>query len=182
MRYLSRRPYSEPTPVDPDQAWRILSMVNDWVRHAESKLTVTLGAAGVTGGVLYSFVTENRGSGRLFIAVAGLSGAAILTSLVSAMIGLSPVLKLRSATPAEVNPLFFGGIADAHGPSSATYGPALATLSAKPEEIVRHLSQQILINSAVAQRKYWWADRAIQALVINVLALSALTVLSVLAG
>lgn len=38
---------------DPDQAWKALSLVNDWVRHAETKVIATLAAAGVSGGLLY---------------------------------------------------------------------------------------------------------------------------------
>jgi hypothetical protein len=40
---------------EPDQAWRVLAVVSDSVRHAENKGAVVLGAAGVIGTVLYTW-------------------------------------------------------------------------------------------------------------------------------
>ncbi len=47
-------PDATPTPPDVDQAWKALSLVNDWVKHADAKRGVVLTAAGVSGGVLFN--------------------------------------------------------------------------------------------------------------------------------
>jgi len=33
---------------DPDQAWKALNLVNDWIKHAETKLIAILAASGRT--------------------------------------------------------------------------------------------------------------------------------------
>ena len=40
----------------PDQAWKALGLVNEWVRHAETKVAATLAATGVTAGALLNGV------------------------------------------------------------------------------------------------------------------------------
>ena len=42
--------------VDAAEAWKAASLVNDWVRHAETKSAGVLAASGVVGGVLYNLV------------------------------------------------------------------------------------------------------------------------------
>jgi Family of unknown function (DUF5706) len=50
----------------------------------------------------------------------------------------------------------------------------LHTLTTNPDDLVRHLGQQIHANATVAQRKYRWANRAIRALLLDLLAIAAL--------
>lgn len=183
MRYLRTSPDPQTPPTatpDTEQAWRILFLVNDWIKHAETKLSVALGAAGVTAGVLYNFVLDNRDADLIFMVIAAVCGTSIIFSLTSAMIGLSPVLKLPRANSTEANPLFFGEIASLYTSDFSGYAAALATLSETPGDEMRQLGRQIFVNSAVARRKYRWADRAIHGLMIDVFALSGLTVISVL--
>ena len=41
-----------------DDAWRVLLLINDWIKHADAKTAGTLAAAGVSAGVLYSVVSD----------------------------------------------------------------------------------------------------------------------------
>ncbi|MBK6871325.1 MAG: hypothetical protein IPG94_08045 [Kineosporiaceae bacterium] len=161
-------------PPDPDQAWKALSLVNDWVKHAETKLGVTLAATGVTGGVLFNLVKDRGHASAIFNLSAAVCGVAIFVAGVCAMAGLYPRLRLQQTHPPDTaNPLFFHDVARAYQGDSPSYAAVLHTLTTNRDDLVRHLSQQIHANATVAQRKYRWADRAIRALLVDVLTLGA---------
>src|SRR5271154_3696387 len=84
----------ERTP-DPDQAWRALGLVNDWIRHAEAKATATLAAAGVTGGVLYNLVHPQTHPSLALDVVATINAVMIVASAGSAIMALIPRLAVR---------------------------------------------------------------------------------------
>jgi hypothetical protein len=54
------------------------------------------------------------------------------------------------------NPLFFHDVARAYKGDAPTYGAILHTLTTNPDDLVRHISQQVHANATVAQRKYQW--------------------------
>jgi hypothetical protein len=176
---MRRRNEAVPTPgptanpPDPDQAWKALSLVNDWVRYAEAKLGIILGATGVSGGVLFNLVKDRFNTSDLFNIAAVVCGAAIFGAGICAMIGLFPVVRLQRRTVNEaVNPLFFHDVARAYVGDAPSYAAVLHTLTTNPDDLVRHLSQQIHANATVARRKYRWANRAIQSLLLDLIALA----------
>ncbi|MGH3854678.1 MAG: Pycsar system effector family protein [Pseudonocardiaceae bacterium] len=161
-------------PPDPDQAWKALSLVNDWVKHAEAKLGVILAATGVSGGVLFNLVKDRGHPSWLFDVVATVCGVAVLVAGGCAMIGLYPVVRFRRKSVDDaVNPLFFHDVAGAYKGDAPSYSSVLHTLTTNREDLVRHLGQQIHANATIAQRKYRWANRAIRALLVDLLALAA---------
>lgn len=159
-------------PPDPDQAWKALSLVNDWVKHAEAKLSVLLAATGVSGGVLFNLVNDRSHPSWLFDVPATVCGIAVMVAGGCAMIGLYPVVRLQRKTADDaVNPLFFHDVARAYNGDAPSYSAVLHTLTTSRDDLVRHLGQQIHANATVAQRKYRWANRAIRALLLDLLAL-----------
>lgn len=178
MRWL-RRPASAPAPdspppPDPDQAWKALSLVNEWLRHAEAKLGVIVAAAGVSGGVLFNLVKDHTDRSIAFKIATAICAAAVLVAGVSAMAGLYPVVRVgrvRRSGGESVNPLFFHDIARSYRGDAPRYGAILGTLTTNPDDLVRHIGQQVHANATVAQRKYRWANWAIRALLVDVLAL-----------
>lgn len=177
-------PEPEPPPQpDPDQAWRALSLVNDWLRHAETKLGVTLTATGVSGGVLFNLV-KDRGDGSVaFNAAAAICCMAALVAGVCTMCGLYPVVRLgRKQRNADevINPLFFHDIARAYRDDAPSYGAVLHTLTTSPDDLVRHIGQQVHANATVVQHKYRWANWAIRALLVDLLALGTVAAITAL--
>jgi hypothetical protein len=175
-----RRPHRDElstalVPAQPEQAWKALSLVNDWVKHAETKLGVTLAAAAATGTVLFNLVKDHSHTSAAFDVTAVVCCASLLVAGACAMIGLYPVVRLgRGVTNDAVNPLFFHDIARAYKGDAPSYGSVLHTLTTNPDDLIRHLGQQIYANATVAQRKYSWANRAIRALLFDLLAIAAL--------
>lgn len=82
---------------DPDQAWKALSLVNDWIRHAETKVAATLAAAGVSGGLLYS-VTKDWPAPSLLAWILGhLAAGMLVTTAWTCGMGLMPRRTVRGA-------------------------------------------------------------------------------------
>lgn len=163
-----------PAPPDPEHAWKALALVNDWLKHAETKLGVTLAAAGVSGGVLFNLVKDRNATTCLLDVTAVVCGIAVLTAGAFAMIGLFPILRLgRQVKDETANPLFFHDIARAYKGDGPSYSAVLHTLTTSPDDLVRHIGRQVHANATVAQRKYRWANWAIRALLIDLIALGA---------
>ena len=172
-----------PTPPDPDQAWKALSLVNDWLRHAETKLGLILAATGVSCGVLFNLVKDQDDGSTAFKIAAGICGVAALVAGTIAMIGLYPVVRLgrrRRSAEGIINPLFFHDIACAFRDDAPNYGAVLHTLTTSPGDLVRRIGQQVHANATVAQRKYRWANWAIRALLVDLLALGAVAAITAL--
>lgn len=158
-----------------EQAWKILQLVDEWIRHAETKLAATLVAAGVSGGALFNLVRAQDETSLYFDIVAVLCCTAVILSGVAAMVGLYPVLKSSAlAEDDEVNLVFFGDIDRAHRIDASGYRRELHALTAHPDELARHLNRQIHANSVVAGKKFRWATFAIRSLLVELLALGGL--------
>ena len=185
-------PESEPVP-DPDQAWKALNLVNDWIRHAETKTGATLAAAGVTGGVFYNLVKDQHHPSCRLSVVAVLCCVAIVSAALCATLALVPRLSLKwpfgkggvAAPPdGETNTedlsslLFFAHIARDYKPDDApTYAQVLKTLSSDRHQLTEQIGRQVHQNAHVARRKYRWSTAAIYALSADLLLLAATAVL-----
>src|SRR5260370_40598709 len=87
----------DPPIGKPEQAWSVLILVNDWVKHAESKAGATLAAAGVIGGVLYGLV---KGQHHPSIALDAASVICGVLTLAAAFFG-GPSLAPRGSSRGE---------------------------------------------------------------------------------
>jgi hypothetical protein len=180
-RAVLAEPDLGPAPPDPEQAWRALALVNDWVKHAETKLAAVLAATGVSGGVLFNLVKDQTHYSHLYGLAATVCGLSVVAAGIFAVIGLYPRVRLRrKSTEDTVNPLFFHDVARAYKGDAPSYQAVLHTLTTNPDDLVRHISQQVHANAAVAQRKYLWANRAIRALILDLLALGAVATITAL--
>jgi hypothetical protein len=165
-----------PLPPEPEQAWKALSLVDEWVKHAEAKLGVVLAATAASGGILFNLVRDRSHASVAFDVAAVVCGASVLAAGACAMIGLYPRVRLRRGKAADtVNPLFFHDVARAYNGDAPSYSAVLHTLTTNADDLVRHLGQQIHANATVAHRKYVWANRAIRALLLDLLSIAALT-------
>jgi len=177
-----------PNP-DPEQAWKALSLVNDWVKHAEAKTGATLAAAGVTGGVLYNLLKSQADPPLWLDLLAVACGLATFAAGACALVALTPRLQLprpsKGQVPtvtdgieeAEENPvnlLFYRDIARRYrGPHGGiTYAGVLGILTDDRAALTRYIARQVHANAAVAHRKYVWVAWAIRALGIALVLLA----------
>ncbi|MFG2572306.1 Pycsar system effector family protein [Streptomyces sp. NPDC048481] len=193
--------------LQPEHAWKALSLVNDWVKHAETKSVATLAASGVAGGVAYNLLKDQSNPGIFldFFAVVGC--LAIFSAGLFSMAALAPQLKtplsgavrakFRSLRPRErvplgdgeaeparseaerspTNLLFYGDVKRIYENDAPTYAQVLAALTGNDREITNHIALQVHANSLVANRKYLWANRAIRALRIGLVCLALIALI-----
>lgn len=143
-------PPADPT-VDAAEAWKAVSLVNDWVKHAETKAAATLAAAGVMGGVLYNLVKGQTVYDCLLTVVAPLCGFLVVAAAVSAVVALWPRLA-HHEEPTSL--LYFDHIARRHPHSPVGYIEELRALLLSPDDLVNQLGQQVWANARVARRKF----------------------------
>jgi len=165
--------------ADPDQAWKALTLVNDWIKHAEAKTGASLAVAGVTGGVLYNLVKDQHDPGPALWTAAVVCGVAVLAAGTASALALMPRLRLSRTEEEPVSRLFFSHIARKYKNDSPSYVEVLRTLTCQPEEVTRQIAHQVHANAVVAQRKFFWANWAVRALVV---ALAAAGVVAVIVG
>jgi hypothetical protein len=167
-------PAGDEPRVDPAEAWKALSLVNDWVRHAETKAGATLAALGVTGGALFNLVKSQQSVGLWLATVSTICGVAVIAGGVFAILALRP--RLRAREPATSS-LYFDHIARRHaGGDSSAYQLELAAVVSSPSDLVGQIGQQIWSNARVARTKYTWSAWAIVALAVALISLAAVAV------
>jgi Family of unknown function (DUF5706) len=157
-------------PVEAAEAWKAVGLVNDWVKHAETKAAATLTAAGVVGGVLYNLIKNQQDAKAPLAVLAVVCAIAVVLSAGCAITALWP--RLRAKEP-PTSALYFDHIARRHPKSAATYIEEFKHLVASPENLRDQLAQQIWANAHVARRKYRWAGEALVCLVVALGALAA---------
>jgi hypothetical protein len=166
---------------DPEQAWKALTLVNDWIKHAEAKTGAVLAATGASAILLFNLLRASTATNVLVYILAAVAVASTVVGGVCALTALYPRLRLRRrrtvrASNDPVNPLFFHDIVRSYGTDGPSYAAVLHTLTTSKVDLVKHLSFQIHANAIVAARKYKWSNRAIIALSLNLFTIGALAV------
>lgn len=165
-----------PYPPSPDEAWKVLTLVNEWIKHAEVKLGATLASSGASGAILFNLIDFSENVTIFSILASTVCGATVALSGLFAMIGLYPVIRVRHGGDRCVNPIFFQDIAASFEGNPGVYLDRLTEITGSPEDLVRHIGQQIYANSMVARRKYRWANRAVRTFLLSITALGLFSV------
>lgn len=149
-----------PSKAEPADAWQLLAMVNDWVKHGETKLGVVAAFLGVLAAGLISLSLAAPHPSCLMLTLDGLAGVGLLTAVGCACIGLLPRHSTQSRA-SEANLLYFGDVSTHYRTNAHGYTTDVARLLGSSHDLVGQISRQVVANSAVAQRKFVWANRAI---------------------
>mgnify|MGYP000930116171 CR=1 FL=1 len=162
---------------NPDQAWRMLGLVNDWIKHAETKAAGTVAASGISAGVLYNLMKGVSDPSRCIEVPAVICGMFITIAGLSAAWALRPRLWAREDPTSN---LYFNHIARRYRRKSgvAEYDKTVRALSTEDAALVGEIAGQIWANAHVARAKYRWASIGLTA-VLFALAALAVTALAV---
>lgn len=154
----------QPDP-EPDQAWKALSLVNDWIRHAETKTAATLAATGVAAGVLYNLVKGWHAIPGVGVFFAFACGIGLVGSAIFCAIAFAPRLRVgkpKRGEPEDLsNLLFFKHIAMSFKGASPSYAQELTTLTSDRHGLTREIAHQVHANAGVAHNKFRWVDLAL---------------------
>lgn len=160
---------------DPDHAWKTLTLVNDWIKHADAKTAATLAGTAATAVALFNVLNmqANRGCALTVTSVA--CACLLLWSAWCSLQALVPrrVIK-RGGQQTYDNLLFYAHVALSYGPlRKSEYTHALGKLTMDHQELTRRIAEQVHSNSHVADQKYDSLNKAINALALAVVFLAA---------
>lgn len=175
FRFFHRAPEKVRSEPNPDHAWKLLGLVNEWIRHSDAKAGVTLAFTGVLGAMAFNLAKDFEQRSFLFDSVVVL--ASVLIVLTAALCGwtLTPRVNDKDVDPEAINRLFFASISLHFKGDRPRYSEVLSTLTADPHELVKDLADQIHANAKIATVKAKYAKWAIRS------ALAAGTAVAVLA-
>jgi hypothetical protein len=161
-----------------EDAWRVLGIVNEWVRHAEAKAGLCLAGAGFVGGALFQLVSDSdRRDDRLVQALAATCALWVCAACLFAGLSLWPRLRDR-ATPASA--IYFDHIARQHPRDGRAYVERLRTSLAEPDRVMTEVATQIWANARVARRKFRWAGLALLTMLLALATLGATAVIVII--
>lgn len=156
-----------------DHAWKVLSIGNEWVRHAETKAGFILAAAGVAGGVLYNLVKNETAPTTWYSIIVVVCCGALTIGAISALLCLIPRLRL-GRTEQATSLIYYLHIVRKFG--AAAYVPALTKVIAEPGSLVMEIANQTYAISTVARRKYRWASVGTYCLAVGIVFLIFLAI------
>lgn len=168
--------------ASPDPAWRILELVNSWIRHADAKIGVVVAASGAVAVALYNVVAALPRDAPWW---SYLAPAACAGFLPSTALCCERALRPRTTPPAPKrekqgprNPLYFKDVATEW--TSKSYTEELRQLGRDTSTLTVHIATQIHVNSQICTTKYEWADKAVRSLVaaMVLLGVSAIVLLA----
>lgn len=166
---------------DPDHAWKALGLVNEWIRHGDAKISVTLAVTGASGVMLFNLLANQAKTPLALELLGGGCAVALFLAALFAVIGLVPQVRVRGRREPEsyTNLLFYRHIAGGWNGKTAGFVHALGELTIDKQELTKHIGEQVHANAGVARRKYVWSDRAIKALAAGLLLLAVTAVVRV---
>ena len=159
---------------DPDHAWKALGLVNEWIRHGDAKISVTLAGTGAAGVTLFNLVDGQTEAPLCLIVFGACCAAALFLAALFSVVGLIPQIRVggRRKSEAYTNLLFFKHIAEGWDGKKTRFVYELGALTIDKQELTKHIGEQVHANARVARRKYVWSDRAIKALASGLLFLA----------
>jgi len=139
--------------IFPEDAWRLLLMVNDWIKFADAKAGAALAVSGVMGTLLYNLVKDLQHRPFLLNVSVVLTCIALFLTVFFAARTLTPRLGCKSATSESINLLFFVDIAKNYQGDRLGYRRDLEKLSSASHALFEQVADQIRINSIIATEK-----------------------------
>lgn len=161
LKFWRPRRAVAPEP-DPDHAWKLLSLVNEWIRHSDTKAGVTLAFVGVLGTMLFNLVRGFSQRSLLFDVVVVVACALLVLTAALSGWTLTPRVNDKDVDPEAINRVFFASIARHFKGDRPGYAEVLGTLTSDPRELVRDLADQVHANAEIATLKAKYVKWAIR--------------------
>ncbi|MGD8150433.1 Pycsar system effector family protein [Ornithinimicrobium sp. Y1694] len=149
--------------VTAEQAWKLLSMVNEWIRFADAKAGATLAFSGVMGTLLYNLVKDLHQRTTWLDVTVVLTCTLLFLAVLLAGWTIAPRMKGKDVVPDTINNLYFASIAANYKGNRLAYREELGRLSTDSQALVEELADQIHVNATIATAKNQrvaWAVRA----------------------
>jgi hypothetical protein len=149
-----------------DDAWRLLSSTNEWVRFADAKAGGALAGAGVLAGALASAALSENFS-RAPGGAVGFGIASAVAAVVAAALALYALIPtLRVGEPVSL--IYFEHVARQYKNDSDGHAEAVKSLLADKDRYFKEVAAQVWANSVVARGKFLASGWALAILALGV--------------
>lgn len=162
---------------DPDHAWKALSLVNEWIRHADAKAGVTLAFVGALSAMTFNLVRSAEFQTTLFDVIVVFTCALLVLTGGLAGWTLTPRVNDKDATSDAINRLFYVSISTHFQGQREQYAEVLQTLTSEPIELTRDIAHQVHANARIATTKATYAKWAIRAALASGAAVATLAII-----
>ena len=168
--------------LEPAQAWQVLGLVNDSIQRADGKGAVTMGAAGVVGGALYSLVGNRAHPGVALDVAAATCLTLVIAAAIFSGLCLMPTLAVQGRTEQP-----FHLLRSHRPPPSKCYGKSgsqrsLRALTGEGHLLLEDLAAQLWANTQVARRKYQMNRLGLIAILLAILAFAVTGIIAVISA
>lgn len=161
--------FAEPGPADAvatvnvEHGWKLLSLVNEWIRFSDAKAGATLAFAGAMGTLLFNLVTNLTQTGCLLDVTVVATSVLLFAAVLLAGWAIAPRVKDKDVVPDTISRLFFASIAKNFRGKRVEYREEVKRLTTDTEALVLELADQIHANAGIATiktQRVTWAIRA----------------------
>ncbi|TSI16185.1 Pycsar system effector family protein [Brevibacterium aurantiacum] len=167
-----------PSPQpNPDQAWKLLGLINEWIRHSDAKAAVTLAFSGVLGTMIFNLVNGFEHRTPLFGGLVVLASLLLVATVSLCAWTLTPRVNDKDADPQDINRIFFASITRHFEGARPRFQGVLNELTANPGELINDLADQIHANAKISTIKAKYVKWAIRAALATSAAVACLAVL-----
>lgn len=185
MTNMSELPTGKPK-MGTDDAWKVFGLVNDWIRHADTKVGVTLATSGAVGVMLYNLVKALPRDVSVCAYIAPVVCAVLLVlTVIFCTFALNPRIHSADsvANPATLttpNHLYFGAISAQW--KREQYIAEFVDLMTDPDALVQEVASQVHVNAQIASDKMRATVRAVWTLSLAVAALAVTAIVVLFHG
>lgn len=163
--------------MDPlESLWRTYDAVSEWIRFADTKAAVFLGAEGVLVGFIASGETKGLFVACVYCVLYGLFAESALITAYFCTRCLNPILTTRKAQPSGAarptdgqarSLIYFGDIAICEG-GAVGYAEKVCKMWGGAPDGADDLCRQIYTNSCIATSKFSWVKKATWSFAVSV--------------
>lgn len=159
-----------------DHAWKLLGLVNEWIRHSDSKAAITLAFTGAMATLLFNLARLVKEQTLLLNSAVVI--AALLLGTTALLCGLTLIPRVvhtdGGITPSDsaANRLFYASIHKHFAGRPDAYAQALRDLTADEAEVIRDLAASIHVNASIATAKAVYAKWAVVAALASAAAIA----------
>jgi Family of unknown function (DUF5706) len=149
--------------VNAEHGWKLLSLVNEWIRFADAKAGATLAFAGAMGTLLFNLVKNLTQTGCLLDVTVVATCVLLFAAVLLAGWAIAPRMKDKDVVPDTISRLFFASIAKTYKGKRVEYRDEVKRLTTDTESLVLELADQIHANAGIATTKtqrVTWAVRS----------------------
>lgn len=181
MTSSSVSPEQQPPVPNPEECWRVMVLINDWIKHADAKIAGILATAGVAAGVLYSVLQDIESPPMVVTVCGAATSVALIFGIFFAGLALRP--RLWTTSPAT-SKIYFEHISraypkDRNGSGVNAFVSRLVELASDRGSMAAEVSAQVWALAHIAAAKYRWTNLSMVFVALAIVSLGLTAIMAI---